>query len=251
MKILRKIGKAIGSTIFILALSTAIIAISLTKLTEYDNLKGLITDLIGSQIAKGVDNETLIQIHQQLLEECKTNETIQLSDLLGQNATIKCEDVKKTTPEGLTNLFANVLFDSIYYKKYDCSFIECLKKPGQDRLTLLMSSETHSFFKNCQCILLIASGVGLAIMLVSIDTWWNRLQSVGKIFLSISLPLIILILFKDHILSLSANLEAVTSIIDQIFGPISKISFAMLIVGIVLTISGYILQHYRKVKVEK
>jgi len=251
MNILRKIGKAIGSTIFVLALSTAILAISLTKLTEYDNLKGWAPDLIGSQLAKGVDNETLIQIHQQLLEECKTNETIQLSDMLGQNVTIKCEDVEKTTPEGLTNLFANALFESIYYKKYDCSFIECLQKPGQDRLTIFVSLEAHSFFKNCQYILLIASGVGLAIMLISIETWWNRLKSMGITLLSISLPLIILILFKDRILPLSSNLEAATPIIDQIFDPVSKISLVMLIVGIVLTISGYILQHFRKVKVEK
>ena len=251
MKILRKIGKAIGSTIFVLALSTAILAITLTKLTEHDNIKGLATALISTQITKWVDNGTLTQMHQQFLEECKTNETIQLSDLLGQNATIKCEDVEKSTPEGLTNLFANALFDSIYYKKYYCSFIECLQIPSQNKLILFVSSETHSFFKNCQYILLIASGVGLAIMLVSIDTWWNRLQSVGKIFLSISLPLIIFILFKDRILSLSANLEAATPIIDQIFGSVSKISLVMLISGIVLTISGYVLQHYRKVKVEK
>lgn len=251
MKILRKIGKAIGSTLFFLALSTAIFAISLTKLTEYDNLKGLVTDLIGSQIAKGVDNETLIQTHQALLEECKINETIQLSTVIGQSVTIKCEAIEKTTPEGLMNLFANSIFESIYYKKYDCSFIECLQKPGQDRLTIFLSLEAHSFFKNCQYILLIASGVGLAIMLVSIETWWNRLKSVGITLLSIFLPLIILIFFKDRILSLSANVEAVTSIIDQIFSSISKISLVMLIAGVILTASGYILQHYRKVNVEK
>jgi hypothetical protein len=251
MKILRKIGKAIGSAIFVLALSTAILAISLTKLTEHDNIKGLATDLIGAQIAKEVDNDTLTQIHQQLLEGCKTNETIHLSKIIGENVTIKCEDVEKSTPEGLTNLFANALFDSIYYKKYYCSFIECLQIPSQNKLILFVSLEAHSFFKNCQYILLIVSGVGLAVMLVSIETWWNILKSVGIALLSISLPLIILILFKDRIFSLSANLEAVTSIIDQIFGPISKISLVMLIVGIVLTISGYILRHYRKVKVEK
>jgi hypothetical protein len=251
MNILRNIGKTIGNIIFVLALLATISAISLAKLTEYNNLKGLVTDSIGSQIAKGVDNETLIQIHQQLLEECKTNETIQLSDLLGQNVTIKCEDVEKTTPEGLINLFANGLFESFYYKKYDCSFIQCLQKPGQDKLTLFVSLEAHSFLKNCQYILLIASGVGLAIMLVSIETWWNRLKSVGITLLSVSLPFFILILFKDHILSLSTNLEAVTPIIDQIFGSVSNIFLVMLIAGVILTAIGSILQHNRKVKVEK
>jgi len=254
MKILRKIGKAIGSIIFVLALSAAIFAISLTKLTEYNNLKGLVTDLIGSQIAKVVDNETLTQTHQQLLEECTKNETIQLATIIGQNVTIKCEDVEKTTPEGLMNLFTNALFDSIYYKKYDCSFIECLQKPDQSRLTIFISLEAHSFFKNCQYILLIASGVGLAIMLVSIETWWNRLKSVGISLLSISLPLIILILFKDRIFSLLANgidVKSITSITGQIFDSVSNIFLIMLIAGVILTTSGYILQHFRKVKVEK
>ncbi len=251
MKILRSIGKAIGSVIFFLALSTAIFAISLTKLTEYNNLKGLVTDLIGPQIAKGVDNDTLTQMHQEFLEECKKNETIQLSSVIGQNVTIKCEDVEKTTPEGLTDLFVNALFESVYYKKYDCSFIECLQKPGQEKFTIFLSSEAHSFFKNSQNILLVASGVGLAIMLVSIETWWNRLKSVGITLLSISLPFFILILFKDRIFSLLADVKAVTPITDQIFGSISKIFLVILIAGVILTTSGYILQHFRKVKVEK
>lgn len=251
MKILRNIGKTIGSVLFFLALSTAIFAISLTKLTEYDNLKGLITGLIDSQIAKGVDNETLTQIHQEFLEECKKNETIQLSGVIGQNVTVKCEDIEKTTPEDLTDLFVNALFESIYYKKYDCSFIECLQKPDQDKLTIFVSLEAHSFFKNCQDILLIASGVGLAIMLISIETWWNRLKSVGITLLSISLPFFILILFKDRIFSLLANGKAVITIIDQIFGSVSKILLVMLIVGVILTVSGCILHHYRKVKVKK
>ncbi len=253
MKLLRNIGKVVGSGIFVLALSIVAVTIGLTKLTEYDLMKGLATDLISTQIAGSLDKNTLSQMHQMFLEQCKKSENIQLSEIVGQNISIKCEDIEKSTPEGLTDIFAGALFDSIYYKKYDCSFIECLQKPGQDKFSIFVSSEAHSFFKNLQSILLIVSGIGLVIMLVSIETWRNRFKSVGIILVSTALPVLVLIFLKDNllqVLNVPADASAiVTPIIDQLFGSISTIFLVMLIVGIVLIIIGCILKHHRKANV--
>lgn len=252
MKILRNIGKIVGSGIFILALSIVIVAVMLTKFTEHDTMKGVAAPLIGQQIVGNLDKTTLDQAYQMFLEECKKSEEIQLSGLGGQNISIKCEDVEKTTPEGLVDVLGGALFDVIYYKKYDCSFIECLKRPGQEKLTVIISSEAHSFFKNLQNISLIICGIGLVLMLVSIETWGDRLKSVGAILISTALPVVILILFKDKILQLSqASATVIKPVIDQLFSSMLTIFIIMSIVGIVLTVSGYVLKHYRKAKVKE
>ncbi|MBI5872086.1 hypothetical protein HZB88_03285 [archaeon] len=252
MKIIRNIGKIIGSSVFVLALTTAALMIGLTKFTEYDNLKGVVIGLIDKQVGGSIDETMLTQMHQMFLEECKKNDKIQLSEVMGQNITLDCSDVNKSAPEGLMGLIENAMFDNIYYKKYDCSFIECLQKPDQEKFSVIISSEAHSFFTGLQNFLFLISGVGLVMMLVSIETWWNRLKAAGVSLLSIALPFFVLILLKDRILPVSGDVKtAVAPIIDQLFGSMSDIFLVMLIAGVVLTAGGYILHDYRKGEIKR
>ncbi len=252
MKILRNIGKIFGSGIFVLALSMAIFTFGLIKLTEHDKLKVLAIDLIDKQLSGSIDKDMIAQMHSMFLEECEKSQEIQLSGLAGQNATVKCEDIKKTTPENLISVIGGAMFDDVYYKKYDCSFIKCLQKTGQEKYAIFLSLNAHSFFKNLQNILLVAGGIGIGMMLVLIEMWENRLKSIGMILVSTSLPLLVMILLKDKILPVSSDMMAVAlPIINQMFGSMLNVLIGMAIVGIVLIAGGYLLRHNKTARTGK
>jgi hypothetical protein len=252
MKILRGIGKSLGVLIFSFALVLAIMALTLTKFTSHDNLKSYIPGIIARQY--NLTDEELEQTHTFLLEECKGKESIDLSNITTANASLNCRDLEASTPQNIPNLIGTSIFDSFYYRKYDCGFITCLKTSGNnlDNLPALISYKGYQFFNSIQKFFWIAVGLSLILILVSVEKWDNRLKILGINLLIIGIPMLIFGYFKNHFLPpLPEIASSIAPIINQLFSFITTDFLIITIVGAVLTVAGYSLKFFVKEKVKK
>ncbi len=252
MSIWKSIGKIVGGFLFTLFLALAIFMGSITDFTKNDNLKPIATELIKSQYSSFITEEQLNQTHAMLLEGCRMVESIELP-LGAQNISLSCKDVRESTPQTLITLIGGNTFDAFYYKKYSCSFIECLKQPGQEKLLVLFSLKAHEIFRNIQIYLWGFTAVSLIILLVSIDTWQKRLKNLGWSLIFVGLPVVLFKYLKNLLLPpIPANLEnLVNPIINKLVDSLSKSFLIVLIVGIVLLMCGYLLEFYLKKKIKK
>ena len=238
MGILRSIGKFVGEFFFVLCLSILILMLTIVELTDYSNLKPMVAAVINQQITKQMDAQKLSLLHAQILSQCSNRETLEMPMGEWGNATLKCSDVKSTKPEDLSSLIASSMFEKIYYKKYDCEFIQCYKQSEfQEKAMLFASSTANQFFKKYLIYLWVGTALFGLILLVS-SKGWEIPKNFGKSLIAVGIPFILIKVLKDKI-NLPAEASAVQPQIDQILNTLSNRYLIDLIIGILLVIIGY------------
>jgi hypothetical protein len=248
VSILRGIGKFLGGFVFGTFLALSILAASFIELTEYNNLQPVAVNIISEQVMENATQEEVNNLHLTLLELCENKETIEMS-LGEENITLNCSKIRETRTEELLPLFATETFDKIYYKKYDCEFIECIQE-GDPRL--LVSAHANSFFKNIQNVLWMVTVIGAIVLFISVKTWSGRLKSFGIILIVAGVPAFILNLnllssFIEN--SVPPQVMTVASpLINKFFDSISSKLLIVFISGIILTVFGYGLKYLIKKK---
>jgi len=238
MGILRTIGKDIGGFFFVLCLSLIIIMLTVVELTQYNSLKPIIANTIGQQITKQLDADKLSLLHQQVLVQCSGKESLELP--LGEigNATLKCSDIKNTKPEDLGSLISSALFEKIYYKKYNCEFVQCYKQSNfQEKVMLLASSTANQFLNKILTYLWIGAGLS-ALLLLASSKGWEVPKNFGKSFLVIGIPFFFINILKKKI-NLPTEASAVQPLINQLFDLLYNRYLIVLAIGVVLLIIGY------------
>lgn len=145
---------------------------------------------------------------------------------------------------------AGALFDSIYYKEFDCGFIQCVQVGKFD---VLLSAQGYEFFNGIKMYLIAAAVASAVVIFVSAETWPARMKGFGVPLIFIGLSYVMLSLVKSNIISkLPFAQEAeqigisVAPIVDKIIAPMMNSFLIALVVGIVLTAGAYVLEYKEK-----
>jgi hypothetical protein len=272
MGLLRSFAKAFFGTIFTISLMSLLIVQNLLYLTTYDNMKNLFTQVAYNIFPQEIKNINLSknqieQIKSILSLYCQSKESIDLSNLLSQlnikiegmptNLVIKCSQLDKIIPSdaesiNATSMLSNVLFDSIYYKSYDCNFVECIMKAkAPTDYLILISSSFNSFLSELLIYLGICTFISLSLFIFLETTWIKRINNIGWSLFWIGITPIIFIPMKSFVLS-SLNIpseiqDVMKNFVDPMINSVFNNFYIILILGISLLVIGYSLRFvYRK-----
>jgi len=245
MAILKKLGEFFGSLIFALALGFLIVFIALANFTQYSTLKPIVTGLIENELS----NQSQI-IYSNLNEQCKfsSNAFLQLTNTTELNLT--CDYVKSSTSSDILRLIAENLFNQTYYKKYDCSFIDCIKGISLQKEAMrenqnsqvILSAKSNEFFTKNQIFLIGATALGIVLIIVSVKVWYNILKIIGITLLLVGITYLFIPIIKSQISKMTEG-QDVSPIVDGLFAPIISILQISLVLGIIFTVVGYLMAY--------
>jgi hypothetical protein len=247
MGIFRTLGRSIGGFFFVTFLSMAILMMAVIEITEPNNLKPLVAGMIAQQFTEQMNPEQLSLIHSQLLSQCSGKENVEMSAGENLNVTLNCSSVKASRPEDLGALIGEAAFDKIYYKKYDCEFIQCYQQAdSQGKISLFSTSLANQFFKKVLIYLWIGTALFGLILLISAKGW-EIPKDFGKSLIVVGLPVIFTKFLKEKI-NLPTGASAAQPLIDKLLNSISDIYLIAIAAGILLIITGYLGSHLTKKK---
>jgi len=249
MGIFRTLGRGGGGFLFVTFLSMAILMMGVIEITEPSNLKPLMTDVASQQFTKQVSPEQLSLIHTRLLSQCSGKENVEFSVGL-DNVTLNCSSVKASRPEDLGTLVGGALFDKVYYKNYDCGFVQCFQKSDfQGKISLLPTSLGNQFFKEVLIYLWIGTALFGLILLISAKGW-EIPKDFGKSLIIVGFPVIFTKFLKEKI-NLLTETSAAQPLIDKLLNSISNIYLIAIAAGVVLMVIGYLGSYMTKKKETK
>jgi hypothetical protein len=246
MTVARKLGEIFGWLIFSISLGFFIMFIALANFTQYTTIQPVITNIIENQF-QNTPQEQIDLLYLNLTEQCKASSTAMIP-LVNQEVSLNCTDVKNSQSSGIIHLISKNLFDQIYYKKYDCNFIDCIKGLAfqqnssdvqNQQFQVIISEKSNEFFSNSQLFLIVGIAVGLVLIVISVRVWYNILKIIGVTLLFAGIVYLLIPFIKTQLLPVAQQGEDLSAIVDMLFAPIMEILRNILILGIVLTIAGY------------
>jgi hypothetical protein len=240
MSILRSIGKWFGSFLFTTFLVLAITSVSIIDFTSYENLKVAFGGLFGQSMAN-VDQQTLDMILVTLRQECVGKESVQLPLREDYSITVVCSRVNEPGAN-MRDIISTAVFDEMYYKKYDCNFIDCLRSGD---FTVVASAYGNQFFRSVQILMVVAAAVGVVLILACEETWPKRLRSIGLNMLFSSIPFFVIeVVLPTLIQNISPETSMLGSgqlneMMGELFAPMSMYFIYLLVAGIAMTVAGF------------
>ncbi len=250
MAILRWIGKTFGSMIFSTALILLILGMSLVDLTSYENVKSASAAIAKEQLFSKFTESDLNDFRTYLISQCTQSSVVNVPIGTGTPVILKCADVSNTK-NNLKDMISNAVADSVYYKNFNCSFIDCLTKGGLQNAQVIFSNEGHLFLKGTINYLWILTGVGLVILLASASTWQGRLKGIGFNLVFAGLPFLFINMTDKFIPPLPEGFGSVHDVINSFIASIRTRLMIVLIAGIVLIVLGFMLGFYTNKKRNK
>jgi len=259
MAILNKVGEIFGSLIFSLSLGFLIVFIALANFTQYNTLQPLVANMVETQLTGSIQQNQLDFIYLNLTEQCKSSTTAIVPIGDNNQINLKCDEVKNSTSSALPHLVANGVFDQIYYKKYECSFIECLRNMSltvgsnveqNQNFQIFLSAKANAFFTQNQIFLIGGIVAGIVLIIVSVRVWYNILKNIGMTLLLVGIVYLFIPLIKSKVPNI-AEIQNTSQFIDILFAPIASFLRISLILGVILTASGYIVAYLMKKPKEK
>lgn len=241
MSILKSLFKLISSLLFTIFLTMSLLMVSLVEFTEYSNFKPFVTDVLSGSLSKQVDANQASQLHNLLKQNCAKKEFTNF-DLGDVSIKINCSELQSTQSKDLLKLLSAGLFDSLYYKKYSCSVLDCLMQPGVENLLVLISETMNNFLKNMQNIIWFLAAAGAMMLYFSIDTLQGRLRTFGT-NLTFSGVSFIAFNYAANLLipaqSLPIDIQ-ISDIVNNLFGRLSNYFILTIVIGVLLIISSYL-----------
>ena len=252
MGLFRGLGKFFGSIIFTTFLVLAILLMELVDFTSYDNFKLIASGIFEEQLLSGISEQDLSDLRSFLLFQCSRTDKVNVPIFGGQAVIVKCDDVKNSNESQLPTLITTALVDSLYYKDFGCSFVECVRSASPQNLLIILSNEGNHFYKSLQIYTWIGAGVGLAMLLVSIGTWAGRLKGVGFNLVFTGLPFLLLGYISSFMPALPPEIESsVKPVIDNLTSSLKDKFIIVLVIGVILLAVGYALGFYLSRKSKK
>lgn len=236
----RTLGKALIAFIFSISLSIMMIFISLAEFTSYSKLKPIMTDIIASTFS-----ESFSQQLSRIEEYCKNREELEI--MVGErNFTINCSTFRRET---ILNKISSDYFNQIYFKDYDCEFIDCFKGNTTENFMILVSKKGNEFYVQALNWCLLAVILSGSLLFLSTKTWEERLKTFGSSFIFVGLPLFSLRYLSSEITSLF-NVQGVSDkiavLMEHLFSPLDFYYKLFLSTGVVLLGLGYSISYYRR-----
>jgi hypothetical protein len=256
MSFLSSLGKTTGGIIFYLSLSVLILSMIMTQFLQYEEIQPAISGLLEKQILANMTEDQLNILYGGLIEECKRSASGLISVPLfeSRNITFSCSELNQTKPSDVPKKITKNLFDGIYYKKYNCNFIQCIiQENGINKYLLFLSLKAYNFFDSLKIYSIIGIAVSVALIAVSIRTWYGAAKAIGSSCLISGIPFFILFFFKEPIIEklVAVKRQEAVQVVTKIFESASYIFLVVLIVGILLTALGFVGGYLAKKKTKK
>ncbi len=257
MSFARKIGGVLGELIFSACLGFFIIFVALANFTQYNNIQPLVTSTIESQFK--IQQNQVDALYANLVSQCKTSSTAEVM-LTNQNVSLNCTDVGASNSSNIVRLISKNIFDQIYYKKYDCSFLDCVRGLAfpqnvtdvqmNQNYQVIISAKSNEFFSSSQIFLIVGIAVGIVLIFISAKFWPDVLKIVGIILILVGIMYFFIPLIKT-LLPVAPQVENFITIVNLLLAPIMVMLKYILILGIVLTAAGYGYAFFMKPKTQK
>lgn len=241
MPMLRKIAKSILGLLFTLSLVLTVQVYSLIDFTQPDNLGFVINGIIGDKVPDGSVPEDVKAMINDLKAKCSGK-----SELVGEfnvrELVLECSDVNALEEDGdVRTLMASAIADSIYYRDYGCSFVDCIKN-WSSHPQVIISKTAHDFYSSILIYMVAATVLAGAAFLAAIEGANSKMKSLGFALLWTSLPFFLIGTFAGDVLDdfvpegMSASVK---SVMNSITSPTYPIYVYLLVAGFVLVFAGY------------
>lgn len=252
MGILRSLGKFFGGLIFSLSLVLLIFCFVFAQLTEYKILQPLFVSLVEKQLGNQYSSEQLDLTYMALQDQCKSKEkiTIPINQQDIKEITLKCSDISSSKPSDIPKLMSIEIFNNLYYKKYECGFIQCLQQPGIGKFTMLLSSHANKFFYSLITYLAIGLVVGIVIIAISARDLYGTIKSIGMSCIFVGILYFLIPFMKNSVMKQLPPeiISSTRDILNQVLLYLSNLLLYVLIAGVILTALGYIGNYLSKGK---
>ena len=139
MGLLRGLGKLVGSLVFTTFLVLAILLMELVDFTSYDNFKSVAGEIFEGQLFSTISDSDLDSMRNFLLFQCSGRDKVSIPLFGGQPVVLSCSDVKNSDITQLKSLIKTAVIDSVYYKDFGCSFIDCVTACNPEDLLIVLS----------------------------------------------------------------------------------------------------------------
>ncbi len=253
MGFFRGLGKLTGSIAFTTFLVLAILLIEMVDFTSYDNFKPLAGDIFEGRLFSAVSDSDLDDLRNFLLFQCSGRDMVSVPLLGGQPVVLNCNDVRNSDKTQLKSLITTAVVDTAYYKDFSCSFIDCVMKGDPENLSVVVSSEGNEFYKSLQTYAWMGTVLGLALLVLSTETWDGRLKGAGFNLVFVGLPFLFVGYFQSSLTSLiPPELEAAANpIIESLMSSLKDKFMIVLGIGVASVAAGYALGFYLSRKKKK
>lgn len=194
---------SIGKYLLKFFVLTLILVYGLAYVTEYDNLKPIVSELTAKVIsetqAKGGTNQ---QITEGIIQQCKSTDRL-IIPLGGESLTIDCKEVQAKGDAALLQYVSEAVSSVIlkgYYKDYGCPPADCIKSLVVERNTknmgFVMSAQMNKFLKTLIPYLAVGVVLSLLILVYLIRDPLVISKEVGMTLLSAGFPFLFFMLVK-------------------------------------------------------
>ncbi|MCX9010126.1 MAG: hypothetical protein OIN66_03285 [Candidatus Methanoperedens sp.] len=250
----------IGKSLLKFFVLTLILVYGLVYITEYDNLKPIVSELTAKVItetqAKGGTDQ---QITQGIIQQCKNTDRL-IIPIGDESLTIDCKEVQAKGDAALSQYISEAVSNVIlkdYYKDYGCSPTDCIKSLVVDRNTkdmgFVISAQMNQFLKKLIPYLAVGVVLSLFILVYLIRDPLVISKEVGMTLLSAGFPFLffVLVKYREQLLVstgiLSGKEDFMRSANEFLSGPIYNVTNLytymygiVFAIGAVLAIIGYV-----------
>ena len=198
-------------------------------LTEHDAGQQFFSGTIGDRIEKEASAQDFAKAESYIRSECK-NKGIAYINITREPLRINCSQIDVIP---FNNVLGNAVYDTIFYKSFDCGLIDCFF--NTQNIPALISAQSHDRYW-IYYLYLLAIDIVLAILLFFVSEGWaKKASSFGYVLLISGLGV-----FPFFVTQKIFNANA------QFMNNLLYTQIIMLLVGIALLIVSIIIKSSRK-----
>lgn len=200
----------------------------LSSSLEYKNIQPAVKPILKEVIFGQIDKLEVENSFEAMKLYCQNNTEFDVNQGEGgYNISIPCQDILTGTSDSVLDLQIDKFINDSYYKKYDCSFLQCFKENNTP--FFLFSEQSSDYLKNKFYISLLISAILIALIFFLVEFKRNVLVLTGILLVLSSLPFAKLNMFASSISD-----KNVLNLLSIVFTQANKIFLITFILGIVL-----------------
>lgn len=220
----KEVLKAFIGIFLFVSLLAFIFGFSFFQMTSYNTLESGFRDVVQQGTITQLQNLTVKDWNNTktgLIENCTEKNETSLSiggddaktfkDLeIPNDLIISCDNIEAITPEDIISLSSKQVFDSIYYRDYSCSLIDCFneKQSFEGKALVFISKYANNFFAAASFILLIATLLFLVLIVLLSQPKYTAFYAFAPIFMIVGLPFIAFAILKAKVASIFGDLSS-------------------------------------------
>lgn len=246
---LKDLAGAAAKTFFSISLALTLSVFSLMSVTDYDTMRGIVSKVAEAQTHEITDfsQEERAEIISTLKQACEGKDRIDAPEGLGGgDVTINCSDVETASAENFNEFALATIGDNVYNREYDCGFVDCLM---DGNVAVIASAKGNAFYSGIIFYLVAATAaLGAVVVLLTRDNS-DRMRSIGMPMVFIGAGFLAISMLAERLVPIVLPGEIsplLTEIAGSVLSPLFNVYIYMLIVGVALTVTGYLLRRNGK-----